>query len=552
MPRIIDTRPGSHTLGLLIDSASTGTPPPVSPTPSTSRVLVNNQPPAGSEILTNPSQIPNYNIQGQVGKTGAPGSYLYGTKRDLAPAPSAPAPTQDLSPAAPTGVNTGSRDLGGTPTPTPTAPTPDTSGNIDANTLIKMYLASANNSNADLETRRNAIMQARYGSENGQTNNYMKGLSPSQQDEIRNAGNRGLDALLSGADLAIKARDEKQQKALTAAEKIYNIQLEQQKLALTQNPQAKQSLDTVFNLLQTYPDAGILPTDNISTASAKAANSSSFQAKNTSLRAIADPINGGISYYDTKGNFIYNSGKGTNVATPGPVTPKSPFPNAPANKTPSSITTGIKPAGSNIKPTSSFPASIVSTGELYWNTGNDSVVTAGQRPGVNNYIAAKIAETGQAFFPGKDRDKVNAFNAANVALSQIEGLAKDIFSNSTASIKAALLQKIPGLSQQSQSTDLGGKVASYIAKSNAYLASIARASGEKGVLTEQDVTRAKAALPNLYFDNLSTANTKLKDVRGLFTGTVQSSIKNFTSNTVSTSNTNSGQTASGLKYTIVK
>src|SRR3990167_9427041 len=38
--------------------------------------------PQGAEILTSPAQIKEYNILGQVGQDGEPGSYLYGIKKD--------------------------------------------------------------------------------------------------------------------------------------------------------------------------------------------------------------------------------------------------------------------------------------------------------------------------------------------------------------------------------------------------------------------------------------------------------------------------------------
>jgi len=49
--------------------------------------------------------------------------------------------------------------------------------------------------------------------------------------------------------------------------------------------QAVQGIQTVFNLSQTYPDAGIQPNDDLQTAQAKAATAPSFQLKNPAIAA---------------------------------------------------------------------------------------------------------------------------------------------------------------------------------------------------------------------------------------------------------------------------
>lgn len=52
----------------------------------------------------------------------------------------------------------------------------------------------------------------------------------------------------------------------------------------------KQSIDTVFNLAQTYPDAGILPTDSLQIAQQKAARTPRYQAQSTKI--VFDPVTG--------------------------------------------------------------------------------------------------------------------------------------------------------------------------------------------------------------------------------------------------------------------
>ena len=64
--------------------------------------------------------------------------------------------------------------------------------------------------------------------------------------------------------------------------------------------QQKAVRDTVMNLAQSYPDAGISPYDDLQTAQQKATNSDKYQASLYTLRPIADPLTGQITYVYTK------------------------------------------------------------------------------------------------------------------------------------------------------------------------------------------------------------------------------------------------------------
>ncbi|HEX9503630.1 MAG TPA: hypothetical protein VF974_04900 [Patescibacteria group bacterium] len=68
-----------------------------------------------------------------------------------------------------------------------------------------------------------------------------------------------------------------------------------------QSYNSKLASSSVFNLSHSYPDAGILPTDDLATAEYKAAQSQSFANKQTATGAIANPLTGEINYYDKKG-----------------------------------------------------------------------------------------------------------------------------------------------------------------------------------------------------------------------------------------------------------
>lgn len=79
----------------------------------------------------------------------------------------------------------------------------------------------------------------------------------------------------------------------------------------------KMEMDTVLNLAQSYPDAGILPSDTLAVAQAKASQSNSFQIKNTTIGAIANPLTGAVSFYNKKGPYD-TSGSGFTKAPNSP------------------------------------------------------------------------------------------------------------------------------------------------------------------------------------------------------------------------------------------
>lgn len=124
-------------------------------------------------------------------------------------------------------------------------------------------------------------------------------------------------------EASLAAQKGTQAAAVPGVQRIENIMsLNQQNLtdttalisAMSQLPvvqQAKMAQDTVFNLAQSYPDAGIQPGDSLDVAQRKVNSSPSFQAKNT-LYTI-DPLTGQPIIIDKKllgGSSPYETGVG--------------------------------------------------------------------------------------------------------------------------------------------------------------------------------------------------------------------------------------------------
>ena len=147
--------------------------------------------PAGSRALTSASEIPNYNITGQVGKTGAPGSYLYGTPRQLPGA--TPGATE-----APAGSQAGAGEQ------SPQEPQVPLKDQIMAILKASQSVPAIDGSEAELKKRREAIIQARFGASSGALPKAFKGLSVSDEVSFRQGQRRGLQEELGGIDIQLK------------------------------------------------------------------------------------------------------------------------------------------------------------------------------------------------------------------------------------------------------------------------------------------------------------------------------------------------------------
>jgi hypothetical protein len=116
----------------------------------------------------------------------------------------------------------------------------------------------------------------------------------------------------------------------------------------------------------------------------------------------------------------------------------------------------------------------------------------------------------------KSKDAIAAFNSASQLLTTIDNLSKKVVTASNVfSAGTQYLSKTFGaLTKSNQDAAL------FKDTINAFTSQLARASGEKGVLTDQDVARIRKALPGLS-DTAGIAQAKIQQLRQLFSGIQQ-------------------------------
>lgn len=241
--------------------------------------------------------------------------------------------------------------------------------------------------------------------------------------------------------------------------------------------QTQAGAKTVTTLMTQYPDAGILPTDAPEIASLKAAQSSSFKAKNTLIRGIVDPVYGGISYYDARGGFVGNTNQGF-VPPAGATVGGSPSPGTPSPQ-PSSktIPTILKPAVQNIEGVSFIDMSKLNTGQ----------VPLAQRTAAN------------AGLPLLSKDDVNEIQKGYATYLSAKNLMSTVLDTARKLITAkgpadAVMQYAKINAGAVTRTNTDAKV--FLDTTKAFSSLLTRAAGEKGVLTNMDVQRIINGLPN--------------------------------------------------------
>ena len=179
--------------------------------------------PTGAHQLTNPSQIPYYKILGQVGQTGTPGSYLYGTPKE----DSFQLPTKEDSRQLPIlesqPVKSSAFDV------KQQTPTFDRN-KILQDTISAMLKAAQGAGDEDLIVKRNAIVQARFNAQRQATPEELRVLSPSQQASLRGLDVGGLEEQLGGVSTALSGREKKRAAQIEAAKTLFDVLLKQQEL----------------------------------------------------------------------------------------------------------------------------------------------------------------------------------------------------------------------------------------------------------------------------------------------------------------------------------
>lgn len=294
----------------------------------------------------------------------------------------------------------------------------------------------------------------------------------------------------------------------------------------------KDERTTVNNLIQNYPDAGITPGESLVSASKKAAASESFATKNTLVRAIVDPVNGGITYY-------YSKGGGNQI----PGTEGTPFGNVPPPVTKISIPPIIQAAVEKAGDFQYIDMGKLVTGQIPLA---QRVSTSNNIPLLSKEDASKVQEANQSYL------------SASALIQQVRNLTKDVItarndrvSMGTQAAGLEFADRFPVLSKDNQAKE-------FISARKSLLSLITRASGEKGVLTDTDVNRIANALPG-YGDNkelgLAKANNLDEVIKSVFSGAIGAyigSVQTGPSGSANNLQGLSGQTSTGIKYQIIK
>jgi hypothetical protein len=125
-------------------------------------------------------------------------------------------------------------------------------------------------------------------------------------------------------------------------------------------------------------------------------------------------------------------------------------------------------------------------------------------------IANRIKQRGLKITPKKARDAMNNLSAALEIVDHIEMLSRSVNTGGS-----GLGRFVTGSSRLGQSVSQSNPdVNAFQAATEGFLATIARAAGERGVLTDQDVARARKLLPTIWTSR-AVAQRNLSDLRSL-------------------------------------
>ena len=275
-----------------------------------------------------------------------------------------------------------------------------------------------------------------------------------------------------------------------------------------------QGAQTLFNLMQSYPDAGILPTDDIVTAQNKVSrNSARFQSQQSVI--ATNPLTGQ--------QYIMNKmGGQSNYSTPNqtyPSTPSSTYQPTSGQTYPSTfgqlnnvnIPKELKPSLSNVFGVSYFDAGKINSNQLpsLQRISADSGI-----PILSKEDANKIQTTNEAYLSSK------------ALLDQISRLSKkvltadnDIYSQTMQSANLTRTEYLPFTSTDNDAKE-------FISARSSMLSLFSKATGEKGTLTDVDVERIKKALPG-YSDNSELAKNKVADLDAVLKSVVAGSVNSY-------------------------
>lgn len=269
----------------------------------------------------------------------------------------------------------------------------------------------------------------------------------------------------------------------------------------------KNALDTFFNLAQTYPDANIswdenkTAQQNLQAAQQAAEASPSFQAKQT-VYAI-NPLTGEPVIINKRTGGGTGGGGGTNFG---------------------GGTTGAGITFDSLAP--EIKASATDMPELGLQFFDASKATSAQLP----YIQRASQQTGIPILSKDDANKIQetyaSFKSANALVDQIKTLTgtvltapDDVGSQTAQAARLKAIEIAPYLS-----TDNDAK--QFISVRNSVLSLLTRATGEKGVLTDQDVARIAQALPS-YGDSATLAAKKAANFSNVLKANISGTVEAY-------------------------
>jgi hypothetical protein len=142
---------------------------------------------------------------------------------------------------------------------------------------------------------------------------------------------------------------------------------------------------------------------------------------------------------------------------------------------------------------------------------------------VRTAVVNQLASTGSTILPTKVRQTINDLGAAESVLDTMEGLVAAVNTGGSGAsrFKAGAKSAVKGFLQ----TDVDD--ATYGTTMRGFLATIARSTGEKGVLTDRDSERARRLLP-VRTDSKAVADKKIALIRQYIRGQKTRTVTNFT------------------------
>lgn len=139
-------------------------------------------------------------------------------------------------------------------------------------------------------------------------------------------------------------------------------------------------------------------------------------------------------------------------------------------------------------------------------------------------VLSLLAERGSTILPPKVRDTISGVSAARGVLSEIESLAEEVNVHGAGPGRfvGGALSAGRGMLQTNEADALYDKTR------EGFLATISRATGERGVLTDRDVFRAKQLLP-ARSDSRAIARRKVAQLKNFLDNIEKRAVKVYTS-----------------------